>query len=157
MLTRTLSLFAASLAAAALVAAPAQSRTEIPTPNVVPGACTDLSLPTSGFTSRAAKQAKRTHVLRGTASDIGCGVDRVDVSVARKVGKRCKYLTSSSRFSSRATSCGRPAAWMTATGATTWSFKLPKKLTRGTYVVRTRATDFAGNVQHLRSRRLGIR
>jgi hypothetical protein len=157
MLTRPLSLFAASLVAAAIVAAPAQSKTDIPAPNVVPGACTDQSPPTSGYTSKAAKRAKRTHVLKGTARDVGCGVDRVEVSVARKVGKRCKYLTSASRVSRRASSCGRPAAWMMATGTTKWSLKLPKKLARGTYVLRTRATDFAGNVQHLRSKRLRIR
>jgi hypothetical protein len=149
---------AASLAAAALACMPAAVHaTDVPAPNVSPGACTDQSPPQSGFTSRAAKQAKRTHVLRGTASDVGCGLDRVDVSVARKVGKRCRYLTGASRISRSASTCGRPAAWLRANGTTRWSFRLPKRLARGTYILRTRATDFAGNVQHLRSKRLHIR
>jgi hypothetical protein len=43
-----------------------------------------------------------------------------------------------------------------ARGATRWSFRLPK-LPRGRYVIRTRAVDFAGNVQVPHARRLRLR
>src|SRR3954452_3521335 len=142
---------AVSLAAAALACAPVVHATDVPAPNVLPGACTDQSPPTSGYTSRAAKSAKRSHVLRGTASDVGCGVDRVQISMGRRVGKKCNYLARSSKLSRHAASCARPTVWLPTTGTPSWSFRLPKKLARGTYIVRTRATDFAGNVQRVRS------
>src|SRR4051812_2391996 len=97
MLTRS-SLVAATLAAMAIVAAPAHSQTDIPAPDVQPGQCTDQVRPKSGFTSRAVRRAKRTRVLRGPARDSGCGVDRVEIAVARKVGKRCRCLTSALRL-----------------------------------------------------------
>jgi hypothetical protein len=155
MLTRKPAI-AASLAAAALACAPvAVHATDVPAPHVVPGACTDQSPPTSGYTSRDAKRVKRTHILRGTARDVGCGVDRVDVSVAQKVGKRCRYLTGTSKLSRRSSTCAKPAMWLPAKGTTTWTLSL--RLARGKYIVRTRATDFAGNVQPLRSKALRVR
>jgi len=156
MLTRSLSILATSLTLAVVAVASAQA-TDIPAPNVQPGACTDQTPPTSSFTSKAAKRFKRTRVLRGSASDVGCGVDKVEVSLARRVGKRCRFYTRSAKLSRRATSCGRATAFMPAKGTTRWSFKLPGKLARGKYVIRTRATDFAGNVQHARSKRLSVR
>jgi hypothetical protein len=155
MLIRT-PLIAASLAAAALACAPgAVFATDVPAPNTPAGACTDQSLPKSSFTSRDVKRAKRTHVLRGKASDVGCGIDRVEVSFARRVGKKCKYQ-SGTKLSSRSATCARPAKWMAAKGTSKWTFKLPKKLARGVYIVRIRATDFAGNVQHVKSKKLHI-
>src|SRR5215204_474004 len=150
-------LIAASLTAAALACAPAAVfATDVPAPDIPAGACTDQSPPKSSYTSRDVKRAKRTHVLRGKASDVGCGVDRVEVSFARKVGKKCKYQ-SGTRLSSRSATCARPTKWMAAKGTTKWTFKLPKKLARGTYIIRTRATDFAGNVQHVKSKKLHVR
>lgn len=151
------SLIAASLAAAALACAPAAVfATDVPAPDTPAGACTDQTPPTSGITSKALKKAKRSHVLRGTARDVGCGLDRVEVSFARKVGKKCKYQ-SGTKLSSRSATCARPTEWMAAKGTTKWTFKLPKKLARGTYILRTRATDFAGNVQHVKSKKLHVR
>jgi hypothetical protein len=157
MLIRSTSLVAGLLVAAAVVAGPAQSQTEIPAPNVQPGACQDQVAPTSKYTSRAARRAKRTRLLRGTARDVGCGLDRVEISVARKVGRKCRYLAGRSKLSRRSTSCGRPTRWLKVKGTTHWAFRFPKRLPKGSYVVRTRATDFAGNVEHLRSHRIGFR
>src|SRR3954463_7143787 len=112
MLIRPLSLVAVLLVGAAITAVPASSRTEIPAPNVQPGACTDQVAPTSKYTSRAARRAKRTRLLRGTARDVGCGLDRVEISIARKVGRKCRYLARGSKLSRRASSCGRPARWL---------------------------------------------
>jgi hypothetical protein len=154
------SVVAASLAAVALACAPAVQATDIPAPNTPAGACTDQVLPFSTFTSAAAKKAKtgRAHKLSGTAGDVGCGLDRVEVSVALRKGKKCRYLASSMKLSRSLTSCGKAANWRLAKGTTKWSLQvLPKKPAKGKYVIRTRATDFAGNVEHARSHSLIIR
>jgi hypothetical protein len=160
MLTRSLSLVAAALAVTVIAAGPAQSQTDIPAPNVLPGACADQVLPHSTYTSAAAKKAKRsrTRMLTGSAGDVGCGLDRVQVSVARRVGKKCQYLTSALRLKRAKTSCGKATNWRTAKGTTRWSLQLlPKEAKSGKYVIRTRATDLAGNVEKVRSHRLTIR
>jgi hypothetical protein len=185
MFTRSLSLFVAALAAVVVVAttAVAQTRSDAPAPVVPapgtapapapgttaapgapgapqapgaqPGACVDQTAPVSRYTAKAARSAARNHVLRGTASDVGCGVDRVDVSVAKRTGKRCRFLAPNHRLA-RSASCSTPN-WMPAKGTTTWTFRMPKKLAAGTYVVSTRATDFAGNAQQVRSHKLRLR
>ena len=153
---RPVLLFAAWVAAAALTAGPAaaQSPTDNPVPGAPPGACADHSRPTSGFTRRAARRAGHRHILRGNARDRGCGVDRVTISVARKLGRRCRVLSPKRRLGHR-TSCAR-RHWLPVRGTTRWSFRLPKRLTKGTYVIRTRAVDFAGNVQRPRRHRIRL-
>ena len=42
-------------------------------------------------------------------------------------------------------------------GTTSWRYRLSKKLPAGTYVVRTRVRDFAGNVRNCTPRRLRLR
>jgi hypothetical protein len=154
---RSIALFAVVFAAAALTGGPAaaQSPTDNPVPGAIPGACTDHSRPTSGFSRRAARRAGRRRILRGVARDRGCGVDRVRISVARKHGRRCRHLTSRRRLGRR-TSCGH-RRWLPVKGTTRWSFRLPGGLRTGTYIVRTRAVDFAGNVQRSHRRRLRLR
>jgi hypothetical protein len=154
---RPIPVFAALIAAVALTAGPAaaQSPTDNPVPGATPGACMDHTLPTSGFTHRAARRAGRRRILRGVARDVGCGVDRMTISVKRKQGRRCRNLTPKRRLGRR-TSCAHHR-WLSAKGTTRWSFRLPRRLPKGTYVVRTRAVDFAGNVQHPRRRRLRLR
>jgi hypothetical protein len=158
MLSRSRSFIVASLAAATVAVVPAVVHaTDVPAPNTPAGKCTDTSRPKSAYTSKAARTAKRTHVLRGSARDTGCGVDRVEISVARRVAKGCRYLHTASRVSSHTTSCGKASMWLPVRGTTKWTFRLPKKLARGKYVIRTRATDFAANVERVRSRALNIR
>jgi hypothetical protein len=180
MFARSLSTLVAALAAVAVVAATAVAQTvsdappppapappapgpgaPAPPPNVVqapsgvPGACTDKSAPVSAYTAKAARRAAVSHVLTGTASDVGCGVDRVEVSVASRVGKQCRYLAATHKLSGKA-SCNKPK-WMAAKGTTSWTLRMPKKLAAGVYVIRTRATDFAGNAQKVRSHKLRLR
>jgi hypothetical protein len=157
MLTRPTTALAATLAALALTAAPAaaQSPTDNPAPGASPGACADQSRPSSGFTRKAARRASRHHVLRGTARDTGCGLDRIQISVARKLGRKCAQLSRRLRIG-RAASCSR-RIWLPVRGTTRWTFRLPKRLDAGRYVVRTRATDFAGNRQRPRRRILTLR
>jgi hypothetical protein len=157
MSVRSVPLFATVLAAAALTGGPAaaQSPTDNPVPGATPGACTDHSRPTSAFSRRAARRAGRSRILRGVARDRGCGVDRVRISVARKHGRHCRHLTRKGRLGHR-TSCAH-RRWLPVRGTTRWSFRLPRQLRNGTYVVRTRAVDFAGNVQRSHRRRLRLR
>jgi hypothetical protein len=89
------------------------------------------------------------------AVDAACGVDKVTISVLRRHGRKCRNLTSKKRLGRR-TRCSK-RRWLPVRGATRWSFRLPKKLPRGRYVIRTRAVDFAGNVQVPHARRLRLR
>jgi hypothetical protein len=126
-------------------AAPLQAAPSIPALQGVLGKCSDNSRPSSGFGATAIRSAARNRILRGTARDVGCGVAMVTVSVARQHGKSCRYLTTKRRLS-RPTKCGG-GHWLVAAGTGRWHIALPKGLPRGTYLVRTRAIDFAGNVQ----------
>jgi len=153
-----------SVAACVAVAAPAMATDEVPAPPVPPAdaapaptppsasapGCTDTSKPTSRI-STSASRAGRTGTVRGTASDArGCGVAGqgsvayVSVSVQRKSGKRCKFMSSKGSLG-KAKSCSSPK-WLSAHGKSKWSFGLPKRLPHGSYVVHVRAHDSAGNV-----------
>jgi hypothetical protein len=135
--------------------AAAQSPTDNPVPGALPGACADLVSPTSSFTRKAARSAARHRLLRGIAADVGCGLDRVTISVQRKSGKVFKTLFRKSPLL-RKLRHGR-RHWLPVRGTAHWSFRLSKRLPRGTYLVRTRAIDFAGNVQKPRVKRLRLR
>jgi hypothetical protein len=153
----TRSLIAATVAAGFLVAAApaaAQSPTDNPAPGAVPGACTDPFKPTSSFTAKAARRATRSRVLRGTAKDVGCGVDLVVISIARKADGKCR-LVKGKRLARR-TSCKR-RHWTSVKGTSSWTYRLSKKLPAGKYVVRTRVRDFAGNVRNSAPRRMRLR
>jgi hypothetical protein len=160
-----------SLAIASVAAVPAMATDDVPAPPAPPaqsappatgglGACTDTSRPSSHI-STSASRAARTLSVRGTTSDRGCGVAgrgtvaRVTVSVSRKRGARCQHMSSKGRLS-KAKSCARPS-WLTAHGSSRWSFRIPKSLHRGAYVVSVRALDSAGNVGLQRSLHVRIR
>jgi hypothetical protein len=157
MLRRSLITLAALAAAGVVSAAPAgaQTPTDKPTPGAKPGACVDVASPTSGFSRRAARRAAHRRVLRGSARDIGCGVDRVLISVVRNRHGRCRVLTAKRRLSHR-TSCNR-RRWLPVRGTARWSFRIPRRLPNGVYVIRTRAIDFAGNAEHPRRHLLRLR
>jgi hypothetical protein len=135
--------------------ASAQTPTDNPVPGVQPGACADAVKPSSSFTRKAARRAGRNGLLRGVAGDVGCGLDRVAVSVQRKTGKGFKTLFRKNPLL-RKLRHGRQH-WIVARGSAQWSFRLPKRLPPGMYVVRTRAVDFAGNIEQPRVRRLRLR
>jgi hypothetical protein len=100
-------------------------------------------------------QPPRGASRRGTARDIGCGIDRVRIAVARKHRGRCRLLTPRRRLTHR-TSCAH-RRWLRVRGTTRWSFALPRRLPKGVYIVRTRAIDFAGNVERARHHRIRLR
>jgi hypothetical protein len=157
---RILRLCSSTLIVGALAATPAMA-TDDPPPPLQPapplaalapvlGKCTDSARPTS------AVGAIKRHVLRGTARDVGCGVAMVTVSFARQSKGKCLFLTTKRKLSRPARCSGH---FLVATGTKNWRVELPKRLPRGTYVVRSRAIDFAGNVEARQShaRRLRVR
>lgn len=106
----------------------------------------------------------------GTAGDPdGNGVQKVQIALVKKVrggakGKasakaRCFALKNAKlrfkRVESKGGQC--PQVWLTAKGASKWSFKLKGTLPPGNYVVYARATDGAGLAETAFSRKLGNR
>jgi hypothetical protein len=126
----------------------------------IPKKCKDDMRPSSTLkVQRGKKNPKR--LVRGTARDLGCAVSgkgtvrRVQVSLKRKTGRRCQSVSMTGRLG-RPGSCTR-AVWLKAAGTAKWSFRLPKSLRRGTYLISSRAVDAAGNVGRPRSARFVIR
>jgi hypothetical protein len=150
-----LPLAAVVLAVGLPAGASAQTPTDQPAPGAQPGACIDLVGPTSGFTRRAARGAAHHRLLRGTAGDSGCGLDRVKISVIHKRHGHCRMLTAHKRLTHR-TRCAH-RRWLRVRGTSRWSFRFPKRLPKGLYVVRTRAVDFAGNTESPRRHRIRLR
>ena len=125
-------------------AAPADPATAPGTP-AAPATPASDALPEAAITklARSAK-AKRFKTFSGTASD-DKGVARVEVALVLKKGKRCTQLKG--RKMVKLAKCTAPTAFNAAAGASTWSFKLPKALKKGSYTVYARAVDSAGQVQ----------
>jgi hypothetical protein len=144
----------AALATDSPAPAPLQPAPSVVSLQSVLNKCTDTTRPTSGFGPRSVRSARKTKVLRGTAGDVGCGVAMVTVSILRAHGKGCQPVTAKGRLGH--TGPCRARRFVVASGTTRWRLALPKHLPRGTYVIRTRAIDFAGNVQPLRTRRVKL-
>ena len=93
----------------------------------------------------------RNRVRRGT-------VARVQVSVARKSGRRCRFMSSRGRLG-KSRSCSR-AVWVRArlgrqrAGKVPWTLRKSARLPRGVYELRVRAIDKTGTVERT-SRRQG--
>lgn len=122
-------------------------------------ALTQPSCPKRLSRTRCAKrraERARWRTLRGTVSDAGgSGVARVEVAIARRSGKRL-YVLKSGRFR-KGTAKAFPATVTRATvNGAAWSLRLPA-LARGTYLVRVRAVDGAGNASKLLARTLKLR
>jgi hypothetical protein len=81
--------------------------------------------------------------LHGTATDAG-GIRRVRVTVARHVGKLCRFLRANRTFS-KARGCDK-TSYLNAKGRSSWSLKLPT-LPAGRYTLWSRGIDRAGNVE----------
>jgi hypothetical protein len=78
----------------------------------------------------------------------------VTVAVAKRAGGgRCRYVLASGRLGARG-SC-RHATYVSARGTSHWVLRVARRVPPGTYVVRSRAIDAAGNLerkQRLRGR-----
>ena len=114
----------------------------------VAAGCHDHTPPVTTI-GRSSRFTRKGISLRGVARDRGCGahgrgqVARVTLAIARRVGKRCQWLHSNGRFA-RTTSC-RHKTYVTAKGASKWSFRKKIRLKKGTYSVVPRAIDSVGN------------
>jgi hypothetical protein len=97
-------------------------------------------------TSRMRHVAKLNQpiTLHGTAADSAGAIRRVRVSVARHIGKLCRFLGANHRFST-ARSCTK-SSYVDAKGTSSWSLKLTT-LPTGRYTIWSRAIDAAGNVE----------
>ena len=96
--------------------------------------------------------------VTGKAHDLGCSkrVARVTVALAKRTGNgRCRYLRAGGALG-KAVSCRRPT-YIQAKGTKTWTFRSASKLPAGTYVVRSRAIDAAGNLERKQRRRGRLR
>jgi hypothetical protein len=99
--------------------------------------------------------------LRGRTVDLACRgnsrrgrVRAVDVAVAQRVGRRCRWLSRGGRLSRRATSCSRPSfagrgrLGRLRAGKVPWTARVAGRgLPRGAYLVVARATDTGGAVE----------
>lgn len=115
-----------------------------------PATCADASSPRTSIASRRARATRRRLTLSGSASDRGCGgragrVRRVEVALARTVGRRCRFLDSRGRFGRRV-SCTR-RAYLRARGTARWRFSRRGRFPRGVYRAWARAVDATGNVE----------
>jgi hypothetical protein len=121
-------------------------------PQPGPG-CRDVVAPASRFARLArVASARRKLRLKGTSRDVGCGVGRkgtvkrIRVSIARRTGSKCRSLLANGTLSRRRTSCLR-TTYVSAKGATKWSFTARRRLPRGEYQVWVRGVDAAGNIE----------
>ena len=114
--------------------------------------CSDGASPLSRFLRRKSRVGRAGFRLRGRARDRGCGgTKRVQVSVARRVGGRCAFLRRGGRFT-KPRRCRR-AVYLTARGKRNWRLRKRVSLPAGTYVIRVRSVDTAGNRERRTRRR----
>lgn len=90
--------------------------------------------------------------VRGRASGRGCRLRRVKVSVARKVGKRCRFLRADGTFSKRR-SCLR-TSYLNTTGKRKWSFRRTLRLPKGKYLIWSRAVGEGGIERKAKTRNM---
>src|SRR4051812_48933752 len=123
-------------------------------------ACGAKGLPRSSV-SRTGLRASRARGISATGRAIAFRcvgnrrrpgtVARVEVAIARKAGKRCRYLGSRGRLG-RARPCDK-SDWLRSRlgrqrgGKVPWTFRTKAKLPRGTYELRVRAIDKTGTVE----------
>jgi hypothetical protein len=117
-------------------------------PGSLPKSC-HKSKPYARFSHKAVQSARRARGraklrLRGIARvRKGCGkIKRVQVSVERKRGKKCRYLKRNGHFGKRV-SCRKPR-YIRARGVKKWKFASKRPIARGRYRVRVRSIDSFG-------------
>lgn len=113
--------------------------------------CDDAVAPKSRFVKRGMRATRRGVVLHGRSTDRGCGkkgagrVAKVRVAIARKSGKRCRFLHANGHFGRRV-SCLR-TTYLSASGKGTWRATLHHRLPAGKYIAWARGIDGSGNVE----------
>jgi hypothetical protein len=117
--------------------------------------------------ARATSSIRATRLLlRGTTSDKGCAaaaktraragtVKKVSVAVALRSAGKCRYVSKAGTLGARR-SCATPV-FLTARGTTKWRLDLKGAFRPGTYVVRVRSRDGAGNAERTKTASLRVR
>jgi hypothetical protein len=113
--------------------------------------------------------ASKLKSFHGTASG-GRPISKMEISLVRVIGgahssathkskARCLQLNSKGRLVALKVSHGRcvVARFLLARGTSSWSFRLPHRLPRGSYVVTSRATDTSRATERVFSTHLGNR
>jgi hypothetical protein len=85
-------------------------------------------------------KSKSFKTISGTATD-DSSVTKVEIAVLKGKGSSCQTMTSSGKFAKA--KCTAPK-FLAAKGTAKWSYKLKKKLKKGTYLVLVRASDDGG-------------
>jgi uncharacterized delta-60 repeat protein len=101
--------------------------------------------------------AAKLKKFSGTAADgDGDGLQKVQIAVIKKVGKRCFAMKNAKGKFKRVKAKGKqcPQRWLAAKGKAKWSFKLKRELAPGRYIVYARAVDGAGLAETRFSRKL---
>jgi hypothetical protein len=129
--------------------------------DTAPGVCVDRRKPEVKITTAGGRHL----LVKGTASDRGCAasakrkarkgsIQRVQVAVMKKAGKRCRFLTAGGRLT-KAVTCAIPAS-IVASGGRHWRVHPPGALPAGKYTVVAFAIDAAGNVSKTTVRRIEV-
>ena len=108
--------------------------------------------PTSRFTGPRPRIRRTGIRLRGRANGRGCAIRRVRVSIARKAGRKCRFLRADGTFS-RARSCRR-TSYLTARGTTRWTFERRLRLPRGKYLMWSRVETTSAIERKARDRNM---
>lgn len=122
--------------------------------------CADRKRPVSVIDRKRSSVRAGRLIVRGTASDRGCAaaaktreragaVRKVSVAVALKSAGRCRYVSRKGTVGARR-SCSRPV-YLKARGTKRWRLDLRGRFKRGTYVVRVRSRDRAGNAERTKT------
>ena len=116
-------------------------------PGVAPPPARDTSAPSATVASvrnRAVYSRRRApRLLRGSVTADPSGLKAVKLKLTRRVGRKCSYF-SGSRERFRPMRCGR-GSFLRIGDRADWSYLLPKRLGRGSYVLEVKAIDGAFN------------
>ena len=89
-------------------------------------------------------RSKRVRSFKGTASTDAV---KVEIGILKLRGSSCQDVAASGRTVAHEGECTQPNVFFEATGTTSWTAKLSRRLKKGSYVLFARATDAAGQTQ----------
>jgi hypothetical protein len=126
--------------------------------------CRDRKAPRTRFSKSSLHAARHLAGKRlrlgGIVTDRGCGkgkarrkgkVKRVIISIGRQNGRTCRNLLANGRFSKRG-SCHKFVYIRARHRGKRWHFTTKRPVPAGTYRIRVKAIDAAGNREHFKAR-----
>lgn len=124
-------------------------------PNAIPVTVTasgarDRSAPQSRFTTAKLRATRSGIFLNGTSKDVAPKgltprLKSVSVSIARTVGRSCRFATRAGTFGKAVPCTATP--YLAAKGTSSWSFVFNHPVPKGRYFAWVRARDVAGNTE----------